>query len=438
MRCLPALLALSLTPSCIPRVTGVVRRPDAPLLTLAEKADRYARDLANHHLSPEGLLLYAGPTEARERGRPLPRERYGGLADQAAWTGCLLASEVFRHAATGETEALGAARRTARALAFLQKVTGTPGYLARSAYEGAPLDGRFRPGAPPLERFAWHRDTSRDQYAMVLFGYATALARCEDPELRAETASAAGAICDHIFENGFEIREDGRRTTHGNLSGRILGIVPNGVNAGIVLLAAKVAAVATGEERHLRRYEGLVREGWPGRVRTGFFRILGTGNPNNDNMTLLCLDGLLSLEREERIRRGYLDALEKGWRLVRGTGNALFAAVVHRDLGARAEGAFDEAVESLRLFPAEKVRFATDNRDLLPALGRSFLPGRDLRPRTSRPVPVHRRTPGSFLWKEDPYVVVDSPNARGEEEFSGVDYLLPYWMLRASGLEAKE
>ncbi|MGH7149255.1 MAG: hypothetical protein ACREIU_01085 [Planctomycetota bacterium] len=431
------LLGPILLSACVPRVTGVVRRPEVPLLTLAEKAERYARDLEDHHFTPQGLLVYRVPTEALS-GAEVPRERYGGLADQAAWTGCFLGSEAWRHAATGDGGALEAARRTARGLSLLQKVTGEPGYLARSTHEGPAFDQRFRQGAPPYEHFAWRRDSSRDQYAMLLFGYATALARLEDPALRAEIATAAGPISDHVFGNGLEIREKGRRTTHGDLGLRVLGVLPNGVNAGIVLLAAKVAAVAPGEERHERRYEELVRTGWPGRVGSGFFRVFGIGNPNNDNMTLLCLDGLLALERDEAVRRAYLEALEKGWRLVRGNQNGLFAAVAHRHLGSGAEGAFDEAVESLRLFPPEKVRFAVDNRDLLPLLGRALLPDSGFRVRTRRPVPLHRRVPSSFLWCSDVDAVVDAPGSRGEVEFCGVDYLLAYWMLRASGLGPEE
>ncbi len=418
-------------------MTGVVRRPEVPLLTLAEKAEGYARDLEDHHFTPQGLLVYRVPTEALA-GADLPRERYGGLADQAAWTGCFLATETWRRVATADPCALESARRTVQGLALLQKVTGEPGYLARSTHEGAAFDGRFRQGAPPYEGFAWRRDSSRDQYAMVLFGYATALARCEHPALRAEIGSAAGPISDHVFGNDLEIRENGVRTTQGNLGLRVLGVLSNGVNAGIVLLAAKVAAVSTGEERHERRYERLVRKGWPGRVGSGFFRVFGIGNPNNDNMTLLSLDGLLLLEEDEGIRRAYLDALEKGWRLVRGNQNGLFAAIAHRHLGSRAEGAYDEAVESLRLFPAEKVRFSVDNRDLLPSLGRSLLPDSDFRARTRRPVPLHRRVASSFLWCSDIDAVVDSPGSRGEVEFCGVDYLLAYWMLRASGLGGED
>ncbi len=417
-------------------MTGVVRPPEIPLATLAEKAGIWQRDLENHHLSPEGLLLYDGPTEARELGAPLPRIRYGGLSDQAAWTGCLLAAHAWRHAATGEEEVIVAARHTASALLLLQRVTGEPGYVARGAFEGPPFDARYQRGAPPFERFSFRGDSSRDQYAMVLFGFATALARSSDEELRREVAAAVGPISDHIFSNDLEIREKGRRTTHGNLSGRVLGLFANGVNAGVVLLAAKVAAEATGEERHARRYADLVRDGWPGRVGSGFFRILGIGNFDNDNMTLLCLDGLLSIERDPEIREAYLAGLERGWGMVRGNGNALFAAIVHRHLGERAPGAFEEAVASLRLFPTEKIRYATDNRDLLPILGRRCLPGTDFRARTKRAVPVHRRPAGSFIWTSDPFRVVEDPGQRGTSEYAGVDYLLPYWMLRGSGLPA--
>jgi predicted nucleotidyltransferase len=49
-------------------------------------------------------------------------------------------------------------------------------------------------------------------------------------------------------------------------------------------------------------------------------------------------------------------------------------------------------------------------------------------------VPLHRRVPSFFLWCSDLDAVVASPGSRGEVEFCGVDCLLAYWMLRASGL----
>ena len=51
----------------------------------------------------------------------------------------------------------------------------------------------------------------------------------------------------------------------------------------------------------------------------------------------------------------------------------------------------------------------------------------------THPLPVNRRGAASFVWKSDPYrLTVDLDEARGPI-YPSVDFLLPYWMLRARG-----
>jgi len=405
-----------------PEVTGIVSTPAPSLRTLAEKARLYEEDLRDHHLSPQGLLLSPVQRASKKEAKPLANK-----ADQAAWTGCLLAAYAFRHAA--EDGDLADVRRTLGALRLLQDVTGVPGLLARGVAPGPSDDPRYEKGAPPHADLVWRKDSSRDQYTFVLFGYAATLACVEEASIREVVARDAGALADHVLSEGFSIRgPDGRTTTYGDLRPRWAGLVPNGVNAGVLLLAASLAAHASGGEEAAARYRDLVEDGLPGIVPKGIFRILGLHNPNNDNMSFACLDGLRRIEDDPSLRATYARGIARGWRLARGSGNALFASIAFAATGD--PEAREEATESLRLFPEEKVGYAIDNRDL-PGLGRRLLPDTSMSPRSRLAVPIHRQPMTSFVWKNDPFRLVSNPGARGEEEYAGVDYLLAYWMLRA-------
>jgi len=394
--------------------------------TLSAKADRAERDL-DPFLSPEGLLLY--------RMRP-GRERapYRNFADQATWTGCLLAAECFRYRTTGSRDALERARRNLAGLVLLHDVTGVRGLFARCA-RPAPTDGRVRRlewqvGAGPHAGYRWRADVSKDQYAGVLLGLSAVLDHLPEPD-RVEAGRLVRAIADHLLDHDMRLVDfDGEPTTYGDLSSHFAGIVPVGTNALIAVAAVALARRADPDGRYGDALDALVADGYVDAMRHPSFQFLTIRNRSNDVMAVLAADALLHRDVDPRVRRGAAAAVHALVEATRGEDNALIAAVAHSRLGLPTA---EEALAGLSLIPVSRPTRPIDNRGRSDVRS-SILPGRKFRGTATHPLPVNRRGASSFLWKSDPYrLAVDLDDERGPA-YPAVDFLLPYWMLRARGL----
>lgn len=57
------------------------------------------------------------------------------------------------------------------------------------------------------------------------------------------------------------------------------------------------------------------------------------------------------------------------------------------------------------------------------------VPGQSTRPRAVKPLPIRLRPPTDFLWQRSPFTAMEGSVSAAHQE-PGIDYLLPYWMLR--------
>jgi hypothetical protein len=145
---------------------------------------------------------------------------------------------------------------------------------------------------------------------------------------------------------------------------------------------------------------------------------------------------LLRLEADPALARELREIEARLWRKVAGERNALFAlvhAAASDDAAARAEG-----VAALHEFPDEKRDFPVDlTRDGF-EIERSAWPNSKGEPRARAPLPLHLRPSGSNLWVNDPQLMAGSLRDRGETTYSGIDYLLAYWLARERGWVASD
>ena len=413
-----------------------------PSLPLARKAEKYQERIETRFQTPEGVLRYRRATTG-------PEERsYGHLADGCFHTGIYLASQALRHAATKDPGARAQVLASLKGLGLLMEVTGKRGLLARHLSPAGTISGkRWLPSRTQPE-YVWLSDVSKDQYAGFIHGLGVALALMDDPDVRAEVARLSAAAADHLIENDLTIVDvNGRRTTYGDISGKI-ALVPIGVNALISLAVAKVAAVSTGEKRYEDFYRRLVDDGYPAIAYWAYFSLLGVGNRVNDNMGYLALYPLLLLEKDPEVLDHLRQSERRSWSHLSEDRNAFFA-LVHAALvgdepdprashgaGPRlpSEEAARAGVESLREFPEEKVEWPVDLTRPGFDFPRAFLNTRNCEPRTTRGVPLYLRARTSSFWASDPYRLVARLARYGEVENAGMDYLLAYWMGRHHGL----
>lgn len=412
--------------------------PDHREIPVEEKMERLEEHLFSRHVSPEGLLIYRRQDAPFDPDDPAS---YGNLADVAIWTGTLLGGVAFQYAETHDPVVRERLAKVVGGVSLLQAVTGKPGLLARSVaptrepFEGEQERHRARQGAPPLERYRFRGDVSKDQYFGILFGYAvlfTAISP-EAPgiaEIRSRAALDVARIADHIWENDLNIVGlDGEVTTFGELSGYMFGF-PIGPNASLCLLSQKLAHRATGNPEYERRYRQLVELEYPEATWLNKFQIFGRTNHSNDVMATLALYSLFFLETDDRLRDIYRESHHRLWKIVIHESNLLFHGVrlAMGELEVPAEVERDVR-ESLKLFPVDFRMLEVDLTDH-PAVDRGLFNERKGKARNRTAIPLHLRKTTSFTWKSSPFAITGNVGETGTRSVSGVDFYLVYWLYR--------
>lgn len=380
-----------------------------PKLSLKEKARAYQERLESHHQMPDGLIRYRWWVEETEN----PSE-YGNLADGCFHMGIYLASQALRYAATGDPETREQVSLSLHAMKLYAEVSGVQGLLARYFSPVKPDDDGWLP-SPKHPEYFWRSDVSRDQYAGYIHGLGVTLAVVSDPEIRQEVASLAAAIADHLIKNDLQIIDwDNKRTTYGDLRGRYLGFIPNGINALICLTIAKVAAESTGEQKYIDFYDTLVDKGYPGITRWTHFVTFSTHKRVNTHMAYLTLYPLLLLEEDQVIVRDLREGARRIWSHVNEDHNAFFSFVHAAVVGDGDEGK-GEGRKAISEFPDSKVLWVTSKGE----------------PRSTQPTLLYLRPHSASLWVSDPYELAGY--LIGDVGFAGIDYLIAYWLGRYHG-----
>jgi hypothetical protein len=337
-------------------------------------------------------------------------------------------------------------RTLLRGLSTLTGVTGCRGLYARTAAPagflvGEPHPERWHDGGPGFEGWRWIDDVSRDQAAGIVCGLAAVVDLVEDPGCRARAARLLGDLSDRILGRGLLWEDvDGKPTTYGDLRHHRYGF-PVGVNGAIVLGLADAAWRATGEPRHRRRLEALVREGACETLRVPTVRVLGKEGFSNANMVAMALSSILRGPAPEGdpVRERFRAAAEDGMRRIlalhRGEGNAYWIAIAAA--AGPAAGAtgrdFEDARAQLSRYSLDRRLFAVDHsgRTDLPRSPFSSKRGRE---QFSVPLPVDMQGSSSFIWRGNPFEVLQEPKGNGTVVHAGADFLAAYWPLRRMGL----
>ena len=385
-----------------------------PTLSFKGKAEAYQERLESRHQMDDGFIIYRRYEEGHEQP-----PGYGNLADGCFHVGIYLASQALRLAATGEAEAREQVLLSLNAMKLFAEVSGKHGLLARCFSPERPNLDEDWLQSPTHPEYFWLADVSRDQYAGYVHGLGVTLAVVSDPEIRSRIAPLAAAIADHLIDNDLQIKDwDGERTTYGDLRGRTAGIFPNGINALICLAIAKVAAVSTGEQRYVDFYGRLVRDGYPRITRWTYLSSLGTGKRVNANMAYLALYPLLLLERDEGILQELREGGRRTWSRVSEDHNAFFSFVHAATVGDGEEGK-TRGREGISEFPDSKVVLVLVTRTPEPNL--------------TGVAPLYERPRTASLWVDDPRRLAGQLIDMGNVEFTGIDYLIAYWMGRYHG-----
>jgi hypothetical protein len=415
--------------------TRPIVREDIPLL---EKAIQLETLVQKRHLTSDGLLAYgvslASPASEEVTGM--------AFSDMTIWSGCYVAAQAFRYAVTGDPAAELQVHRSIEGLHLLQEVTGKPGLLARGIKRWDERNPEVGPewhrGSGRFSDYQWLGDVSADQMDGVIFGYTVAFDLMDDPSLKQSIAIHVKAIADHLIDHGMTIQDlDGQRTKHGDLTA---GLFSEPLNALIALGVVKSAYHTTKDEKYQQQYLDLVHlQGYHKRAvkaRDPWWEVFTGVNHSDNNLAFLAYYTLLRYENDPVLMDYYLKSLNRAWHVVRNEGNPLFTFIYYALAlpQKRDQQTLAQAVETLRLFPVERRNYRVVNGTKDDTCV-SFWKDRFGRAQACDPVPMDRRPADVFEWKENPYRL--DGGGEGNLEFSGVDYLLPYWMGRYHGFISK-
>lgn len=277
----------------------------------SKAAELEAQIRERHWWQGQILTLVVLPPHGR------PDWQTGNFESNALNTGQWLAALSFKHAVTGDAQALAEARETAGALRQLQRVTGTEGFFARGWKQAD--------GPSPDERWfffwrEWHQngpyrwlgDPSSDSLDGIMHGYAVYWELVADAAERARVAAEVDRLVGEVMRNRHRIIDlDGRITLWGNFNPWIL---EENINSLEALSNLKAAHVMTGRPEYQAEYERLIREhDYAEKAALAKTLPHGSSPLYDDNLALNALWALLRWEQDEGLRRLYRASVERHW-----------------------------------------------------------------------------------------------------------------------------
>lgn len=361
-------------------------------------------------------------------------------------------------------------------------VQGQPGMLMFSCAPAGAPQGRNMPLDPDV-RGPWHwsndlgrpsrltlpegdyvceASTTRDAYAGTLFGLLTAfdLVAPDDPDARTLIRDDVLSIADFLLDNGWNYVHP-----HGNVSLPPFGDVYDNFVTPIMVISPTYRLGVSQAARHVAMVAGPTAEAakwnsvWAEEFATQSPSDIVADEANDPtptagyfgwNLAHLMYFDLVRLAATPQER----DTFRRNFSIVdRQTSddvNAFFESVVYSMTGERSR--LQEAVQHLGEWIDYRAHIdqggTTDNTarcgvqiacvpedqyDVIASTPagdvRVTVPGRSSTLRAVDPLPVADRPPTDFLWQRSPFTDMDGSVSAAHQE-PGIDYLLPYWMLR--------
>ena len=420
------------------------------ILTLEQKARHFQRICAARHVREPFLVEKCLLTVPGDTASWQPRDD----DNDGQYTSMYLAMESFRFAATGDARARANAKNAFEALRFLQIVTETPGFVARtvipstwthmadpnrsfSQQEWADMivenprekrvAQRWRPSRDG--KWLWKGDTSSDEITGHMFGYLFYHDLVADETEKQRVREHVCNIVDYIIDGGYVLRDiDGTHTLWGVWSPEKLNRDPDwqterGINSVEILSYLKLAHHVSGDERYQKEYLKLLYDHhYAENVRQA-----KTFNPAwithiDDELLALAYPCLLLHEDDPALLALYRESLDLWYSGIEKDAspyfNFTYAALTGQDAN------METSIASLRDTPLDLVRWRMDNtaREDIEIVRYPELESLQ----TSRLLPPSERA--LFRWDNNPWNAVQGDG--GHTESDGVFWLLPYWMGR--------
>ncbi len=395
------------------------------LMTLEQKAEYFERRVRERHvrygLVASSILRVPGDLTSNQ----LDPSDNDGL-----WTAIYAAAECFRYAATQSREALDYAKKSIDAVLFLERVTGRPGFPARSYIRRG--DFREADGVwhwTPDHQYEWKADTSSDEIVGHFFLFSVAWDLLPDRDLKQRIAAAAARMADHILEHGYNLTDiNGKPTTWGRWSREYFesenGRPDSPLNALELLSILKTAAHVTGGAKYEDAYRNAALDLKYLDQATRLAELTREINYSDEELAMLSFYPIFLYEQDPNLLKQYRSAADQWWRNIQRERNPLWTLIY---LQSRPTGPVNlaGAVWTLYRIPMDLIEWTVRNS------ARKDLPVETARDRFRQRQSTILLPPDEravMKWNGNPFQL-DGGNG-GHTEDDGAFFLLPYWMGR--------
>jgi streptogramin lyase len=422
-------------------------------MTLAEKADYFLDVCLARHVREPGLVEKCSLSTPGDINTWQPRDD----DNDGQYTGMYLAMESFHYAAIKDHRAKVNAKKAFEALRFLQIVTETPGFVARTVIPSSwkkmadpnrkisdqqwvemvvenPREKRVETRWHPSSdgKWLWKGDTSSDEITGHMFGYLFYYDLVADEAERQRVSRHIQNIINYIIDGGYILKDiDGTHTKWGVWSPEKLNNDPDwaserGVNSVEILSYLKLAYHVSGEIRYQNEYLKLLNEyDYAGNVRHA-----KTTNPTwrthiDDELLALAWPCLLIHEDDSKLRHLYRESHDHWYAAVKADCSPFFEFIYGACSGQTPQ--IEISVDYLWDASLDLIRWTIDNSRREDIRIVRMPEWEHLQ--TNRLLPPSER--GVIRWDDNPWRAAQGDG--GNTESDGVWWLLPYWMGRYYG-----
>lgn len=371
----------------------------------------------------------------------LRHDRHGFVADSRGgktvsndndglWTAMYAASKLFEYKSIASAAALARAETAIRAVLFLEKITGMPGYPARSfidSSEEKPRDGFWY--WTEDRKYQFKSDTSSDEIVGHFLLFSVAWDLLPEGVLRQDVRATCKRMIDYILRNNYNlIDRTGRPTRWGMWTPEYFasagGREDSPLNALELISFLRTAQHVTGDMRYERELKKVIDEMGYLKIAGQLPELRGEINYSDEELAMLSFYPLLVYEKNPVYRKGVLKALDDWFENMRRQKNPLWNAIYELGHGED-KNLRGDSIETLQRLPLDLTTWTVENswRKELPLVGKADRFGRR---ETSVLLPPDERR--IMKWNGNPFNL-DGGNG-GKSEDDGTIFLLPYWMGR--------
>ncbi|MBK7979156.1 MAG: regulator [Ignavibacteriae bacterium] len=419
-------------------------------MTLEQKEKYFKNITDKRHIREPYLVEKCRFTTPGDTNNYFPKDD----DNDGQYTSMYLAMESLRYAVTKDPEAKQNAKKAFEALKFLQTVTETQGFFARTvipstwnemADPNETIDDREwakrmveEPRSTRLEqhwvlskdkKWFWKRGTSSDEVTGHMYGYLYYYDLAADESEKKVVKDHVTKIVNYIIDNGYVFNDiDGKHTEWGVWSPEIINndqdwIIERGTNSIEILSFLKLAYHVSGDEYYQKEYYKLWNDyNYKENVINAKSILPARRTYIDDELLALVYPVLLNHEDNPEVLKYYKQSLDNWYDALKYDDNPYFYFTYNAFANNKLN--LNRSIFLLQDNPLDLIRWRVDNskREDITITREPILEHLQ----TNKLLPPSER--GIMRWDNNPWTAVQGDG--GMTESDGVYWRLAYWLGR--------